>query len=105
MKLVLSTVPAQAAETLASTLVEEHAAACVNVIPGVVPVYRWEGKIERSRESLLVAKTSDACLARLMARLAELHPYDVPEIVAIDPAAVDSEYLAWVQRETPERTS
>jgi periplasmic divalent cation tolerance protein len=101
VKVVLSTAPAEAAEKLASTLVEERLAACVNVLAGVVSVYRWEGRIERSGESLLVAKTSDAALAALMSRLAEIHPYDVPEIVAIDAADVSETYRRWVETETP----
>ncbi len=100
MKLVLCTAPAEAAETLASTLVEERLAACVNVLAGVVSVYRWKGAVERSGESLLVVKTSDAALAALVARIAEIHPYSTPEIVAVDPAQVNPAYLAWVNEET-----
>lgn len=100
MKVVLCTVPPQVAETLASTLVEERLAACVNVIAGVVSVYRWKGAVERSTESLLVAKTGDAALARLIARITEIHPYDVPEIVAVDPSEVSRAYLDWVESET-----
>ena len=80
MKIVLCTAPVEAAEMLASTLVEERVAACVNVIPGAVSVYRWEGRVTRAAECLLIAKTSDAAVPRLMARLAQIHPYSVPEI-------------------------
>jgi periplasmic divalent cation tolerance protein len=100
MKVVLCTAPVEAAERLASTLVEERLAACVNVLPGVLSIYRWQGKVERADESLLVAKTGDAALAKLMSRIAELHPYATPEIVALDASRVAESYLAWVDAET-----
>jgi periplasmic divalent cation tolerance protein len=100
VKVVLSTVAAEAAEKLASTLVEERLAACVNVLPGLVSIYRWDGAIERADEVLLVAKTSDARLDELLARIGEIHPYSVPEIVAIDAARVNRKYLEWVDSET-----
>jgi periplasmic divalent cation tolerance protein len=100
VKVVLSTAPAEAARNLASKLVEERLAACVNILPGVVSVYRWEGRIETSDEVLLVAKTSDAAAGALVARLAEIHPYSVPEIVALDAARVHPKYLEWVDSET-----
>jgi periplasmic divalent cation tolerance protein len=100
VKVVLCTAPAEAAESLASTLVEERLAACVNVLPGVVSVYRWRGAVVRSRESLLVAKTSDEAAPRLARRLAEIHPYDVPEIVSLAPSDVNEAYLKWIDEET-----
>jgi periplasmic divalent cation tolerance protein len=100
VKVVLCTAPLEAAETLASKLVEERLAACVGVHRGVTSVYRWEGRIERESEAMLVVKTSDAALGRLVARLAEIHPYAVPEIVAIDVARVNAKYLEWVDSET-----
>lgn len=100
MKVVFCTAPAEAAEKLASTLVEERLAACVNVHPKVVSVYRWEGRVDRADESLLVVKTSDAALETLMARIAEIHPYSVPEIVAMDAARVNRPYLDWVDSAT-----
>ena len=100
MKIVFCTAPAEAAQRLASTLVEERLAACVNVLPAVESIYRWQGAVERADESLLVAKTSDASLERLMSRLAEIHPYSTPEIVAVDVAKASAAYLAWVDAET-----
>lgn len=105
MKIVLCTVPAGSAKTLASTLVEERLAACVNVIAGVASVYRWRGALETGEESLLVAKTSDATLPSLMKRIRELHEYDTPEIVALEVSAVDPRYLAWVDEETASQES
>jgi periplasmic divalent cation tolerance protein len=100
VKVVLCSVPVEAAETLASTLVEERLAACVNVHADVTSVYRWEGRVERQREAILVVKTSDAALDRLVARIAAMHPYSVPEIVALDVASVNAKYLEWVDSET-----
>lgn len=100
MKVVLCTAPVESAETLASTLVAERLAACVNVHRDVSSVYRWEGKVETQREAMLVVKTSDAALDRLVARIAAIHPYSVPEIVALDVARVNAKYLEWVDSET-----
>ncbi len=100
MKVVLCTAPVEAAERLASTLVEERLAACVDVVAGAVSIYRWKGAVERAEESLLVAKTGDASIERLMARIAEIHPYETPEIVALDVARASDSYRAWVDAET-----
>jgi len=100
VKVVLCSVPVESAETLASTLVEECLAACVNVHRDVTSVYRWEGRVERQREAMLVVKTSDAALGKLVARIAAVHPYSVPEIVALDVDSVNAKYLEWVDSET-----
>ena len=100
MKVVLVTAPPADAEALADRLVGEGLAACVGLLPGLRSVYRWKGVVERSHEVQLVAKTGDAALPRLLARIAELHPYDVPEIVALDVAHSHAPYAAWVESET-----
>lgn len=100
MKVVLCTAPLEAAETLASRVVGERLAACVNVVRGVASVYRWRGAVERADESLLVMKTSDAALPALVARVETIHPYSVPEIVVLDVARVNAKYLGWVDSET-----
>ena len=100
MKVVLSTAPVKAAESLASSLIEARLAACVNVVPRVVSIYRWEGAVEREEEALLVIKTADEAVPRLLERLAELHPYDVPEIVALGVHDVHAPYAAWVDGAT-----
>jgi periplasmic divalent cation tolerance protein len=100
MKIVLCTAPAGTAQSLASTLVEERLAACVNVVAGVVSTYRWRGKIESSGESLLVVKTADETLDALRARIAEIHEYETPEIVAIEVHSANESYLSWVAEET-----
>lgn len=95
--LVLSTAPDEgAARALATALVEEDLAACVNLVPGVTSVYRWEGRVVQEGEFLLVAKTSRARLADLTARLVALHPYQVPEVVALPVDGGHGPYLDWV---------
>lgn len=94
---VLCTVPnAPVAETLASALVEARLAACVNVIGGVVSVYRWEGAVQRDDELMLVVKTTREAFAELEARIHALHPYEVPEVIALSIEAGSERYLRWL---------
>jgi periplasmic divalent cation tolerance protein len=96
-RIVLMTAPGiDEAQALARKLVEERLAACVSLLPGATSVYRWEGEVQEDSEVLMVAKTSAARLVELEARVAELHPYDVPEFVALDPCHVAPAYLAWL---------
>lgn len=99
MHLVLSTCAPADAPALARQLVEERFAACCNAIPGVQSTYWWEGKVQIDTEVLMVFKTPEDRVPALMARLAELHPYDVPEILAFPIEAGFEPYLAWVDRE------
>jgi periplasmic divalent cation tolerance protein len=87
---------AEDAERLACALVERRLAACVNVVPGVVSHYRWKGELQRDQERLLVIKTRAQRLDALRAALAELHPYELPELVALEIAAGHAPYLAWL---------
>jgi periplasmic divalent cation tolerance protein len=96
--IVLTTVAGEdAAVTLANALVERRLVACVNVLPGVRSIYRWQGAIQDDRELLLLAKTTSGRLADVTAALTELHPYDVPEIVALEAASVAPAYAAWLR--------
>ncbi len=95
-KLVLSTCPPEKAAELAQLLVEGRFAACVNVIESVRSVYMWEGKLQKDGESLLVIKTSAERSGDLISALKKAHPYEVPEIVAIDISAGHPAYLDWV---------
>jgi periplasmic divalent cation tolerance protein len=98
---VLSTAGSrEEAERIASALVDERLAACVNVVDGVTSIYRWQGKVERAAEVLLVIKTRRASSSRLMARLGELHSYDVPEAIVLPIAAGSRPYLQWLLAET-----
>ena len=96
---------ADSASRLADALVGERLAACVNVVPGLRSVYRWQGAIERSDETLLLIKTSRDRLDALTARVRDLHPYELPEVVAVEVAGGLSTYLDWVAEQTrPDQT-
>jgi len=97
---VLSTMPPAAAEGLAETLVGERLAACVNLVGPVRSIYRWDGAIQKDDEILAVIKTTAARFDAMAARLRELHPYQVPEIVALPVGAGHAPYLDWVRAET-----
>lgn len=84
------------AEQIARALVTELLAACVNVMPGVTSIYRWEGKVERDEEWLLVAKTRSEVLDELIGRVQALHSYDVPEIIALPITKGNETYLRWL---------
>jgi periplasmic divalent cation tolerance protein len=100
-RLVLSTAPDRgAAERIARELVGRRLAACVSFLPSVRSVYRWKGAVEEADEVLLVVKTTAARIPELERALAEIHPYELPEFVAIAPEHVEAEYLAWITGET-----
>lgn len=88
------------AELLARALVEERIAACVNRLPGLQSIYRWEGKVEQSAEELLVIKTRKALFPTLEKRVRELHGYTVPEIIALPIVAGSEPYLKWLGEQT-----
>lgn len=95
--LVLTTCPdADTARSLAVTLVDEQLAACVNIVPGLRSVYRWKGNTEESGEILLLIKTTQACYPALERRVRSAHPYELPEMIAIELAAGAADYLAWI---------
>lgn len=95
--LALSTVATREdAERIARALVERRLAACVNVLPGALSVYRWKGKVEAEGELLLVIKTRADRLEELKSVLPTLHPYEVPELIAFPIAGGHPPYLAWV---------
>lgn len=96
-QLVLTTAPdREVAERLARTLVEERLAACVNVLPAMQSIYRWKGQIESASEQLLVVKTRTADYAAVEARIRALHPYELPEVIAVPILAGLPAYLAWL---------
>lgn len=99
--LCLSTCPdAETAARIARALVEERLAACVNWLPGVNSTYRWQGEIHEDAEVLLLIKTSRERFDALRDRLVELHPYEVPELIAFEIAGGLPAYLEWIARET-----
>jgi periplasmic divalent cation tolerance protein len=95
-RLVLITAPDEGvAEDLARRLVESRCAACVNLVPGLKSVYRWEGAVQCDPEVLLLVKTTAERVRELEDFLQREHPYDTPECVALAPSAVEARYLAW----------
>lgn len=100
-RIVFCTCPdAATASGLARTLVDERLAACVNVIGGVVSTYRWQEGVHVDDEALLVIKTTADRLDAMQSRLTALHPYENPEVIAIEPSEGAAPYLAWLERET-----
>ena len=94
---VLSTFPdADTAARIGRVLVDERLAACVNLVAAVRSIYRWQGAIQDEAESLAIIKTTADRYAALAARIAELHPYEVPEIIAVPLAGGHAPYLAWL---------
>lgn len=93
------------ADRIAGVLIEARLAACVNLLPGMQSVYRWQGGVERATEVLLLIKSSDTRRDAVVARIAELHPYDVPEIIVLDIAAGLPAYLQWIVDSTAEAPS
>ena len=97
VRVVLCTFPdAAEARQIGTVLVEKQYAACVNLLPAVESIYRWKSKVERGSEVLAVIKTSTPRLVELERELTDLHPYEVPEFVALDPAHVAEPYAKWV---------
>jgi periplasmic divalent cation tolerance protein len=95
--LVLCTFPnSEQARQIGTLLVERQLTACVNLMPAVESIYRWQGKVENTTEVLAVFKTTAAVFPAFEKALAELHPYEVPEIIALNPAEVAGPYRAWV---------
>ena len=82
---------------LARRLVEEGLAACVNLVPGVRSIYRWQGAMQEDAEILLIAKTRAALVDALAARVRALHPYELPEVISLVVAAGSQPYLDWVR--------
>ena len=95
--IVLSAVGAPPdAERIARALVEERVAACVNIVPGITSIYRWKGTVEQEPELLLVIKTMADRVEAVRARLVELHPYELPEVVVIPIGGGHKAYLEWI---------
>ena len=97
VRIALTTIGSESdALSLAKTLVDERLAACVNVLPAMVSIYRWKGSIEQDKEHQVVIKTSSDRLPALETRLRQIHPYELPELLILD---VDggAAYLAWLR--------
>ena len=95
--IALNTCPdEQVASKIAQKLVENRLAACVNIIPAIKSVYRWQGKTEQDNEVLLIIKTRKDVFSRLEAQIREDHPYELPEIVAVPIDTGLQSYLDWI---------
>ena len=100
LAVVLVTAPRGKAAELARRLLEERLAACVNVVGPVRSMYWWQGRIEDEQEELMLIKTKKCLLPALKEKIVELHPYTVPEIIALEPIDVLKRYLEWAKAET-----
>lgn len=99
--IVLSTAPDQAAaERIAGALVDEGLAACVNILPGATSVYSWQGKRRSEPEVVLIIKTRQGVYQNLERRLVALHPYELPEVVAVPVVGGLAGYLDWIDEMT-----
>ena len=101
VRIALLTAPdAETGKRIARQLVDERLAACVNVLPGVTSIYRWQGAVEEAGEVMLVVKTVQERVPALVARVPELHPHKVPEVVVLAVESGLPAYLQWVVGET-----
>lgn len=98
---VLSTAPDEAlARRIAMTLIEEHLAGCVNLIPAIRSIYRWEGKVCDDAEVLLICKTTTARKDEVLAAIRRVHTYACPEAIVLPTADVAAPYLGWLREAT-----
>jgi len=101
--IVLTTISADAdGHALASTLVNERLAACVNVLAEMQSIYRWQGKVESAAERQLLIKTRLPLVDALEKRIKQLHPYDLPEFIVVPIVGGSARYLAWITENTSE---
>jgi periplasmic divalent cation tolerance protein len=91
---------AETASAIGTALVEERLAACANLVPGLTSIYRWEGRIHKDSEVLMLIKTRAEHFPALEARVRAMHPYKVPEIVALRIDSGSAPYLRWIGEET-----
>lgn len=98
LRIILTTCSSEEEATSAvRQLLEERLIACGTLIPGSKSLYHWKGAVEEATEVMVFLKTDHECVARCMARLAELHPYEVPEIVVLDTEKISAPYAAWLK--------
>jgi periplasmic divalent cation tolerance protein len=96
-RIVLTTAASEEeAHKIARHLVERRLAACVNVVPQIASIYRWQGEVEEAREWLLIAKTTSAAFGEVRQAIAELHSYDVPECICLAIEDGSATYLEWI---------
>jgi periplasmic divalent cation tolerance protein len=97
-QIVLSTCgDRETAERIAHRLVEQHLAACVNILPGVQSVYRWQGAVESAAEVLILIKTKASLIQEVQSTIAGLHSYEVPEFLVLPISGGSEAYMAWLE--------
>ncbi len=95
-KIVFVTAPRKYTRKISQVVIEEKLAACVNIIKKIESTYWWKGKIEKSKESLMIFKTNYAKVSSLIDKIKEIHPYEVPQIVVVDIETGNIDYLKWI---------
>jgi periplasmic divalent cation tolerance protein len=94
---ILCTVPDRGSgERIARSLVQERLAGCVNLVPGVVSTFRWEGEVKEEQELLMIIKTAAGRFEAVREAIIKLHPYDIPEVIALPITEADPKYIAWL---------
>ena len=99
VQITTTTLSREDATRIADVLIGRRLAACVQIIDTIDSIYWWEGKVEKATEWLCAVKTERRLFAEVEAAIKDVHPYDVPEIVAFEVAAGSDDYLAWISRE------
>lgn len=97
--LLVTTGSSEEAHQIASELLNQKRVACVNIVPGVTSLFRWQGKVDSAQESLLIIKTRASLLSEIVALVNQIHSYDVPEIIALPVVGGSQDYLEWVGKE------
>jgi|SRR6185295_7228076 len=97
---LVTTANAEEAARIADALVSERLAACVNIVPGIESIYRWEGKVTRDHEALMIIKTTGERYDELERRIKELHSYSTPEVIAMKIDLGSEPYLSWLRAST-----
>ena len=100
IRVVLVSIPRDEANKLARSLVENHLAACINVVPKIESYFWWDNKLEHEEEALLIIKTTQQRFDELRAWVVANHPYDLPEIISLPLSDGLSDYIEWVKKET-----
>jgi periplasmic divalent cation tolerance protein len=97
---LITTSSAEEAATIGTALVDEHIAACANIVPGIRSLFFWEGKTQDAREALMIVKSRLDLLDRIIFRVKDLHSYTVPEVIALPIVGGSAEYLRWLSDST-----
>ncbi|RME85779.1 MAG: divalent-cation tolerance protein CutA [Planctomycetota bacterium] len=102
IQILLITAPIEKGKDISHQLLEKRLVACVNIISEITSLYWWEGKIEEGKEALLVCKTTSEKIGEILQVLPSIHPYEVPEVLAVNIDKGFPAYLEWVQKEVGE---